>query len=249
MSEPNVTPVTGTIALVTGANKGIGYEIAGGLGATGATVLVGARDAQRGAAAAAKLSAEGVTAVALELDVTDPVSVSAAAARIEHEYGRLDILVNNAGVLLERGQRPSQMPLEALVRTYATNVYGVMAVTNAVLPLLRRSPAGRIVNLSSGLGSLALTSDPAGPYAQSPLLAYNSSKSALNAVTVSYANELRDTPIKVNAADPGYCGTDLNGHSGPRTAAQGAVVAVRLATLPEDGPTAGFFSEDGAEPW
>jgi NAD(P)-dependent dehydrogenase (short-subunit alcohol dehydrogenase family) len=237
------------IALVTGANKGIGYEIARGLGATGATVLVGARDSQLGGVAVEKLSAEGITAIAVDLDVTDPVSVSAVAARVEREYGRLDILVNNAGVLLERGQQPSQMPVDVLARTYAVNVYAVVAVTNALLPLIRRAPAGRIVNVSSGLGSLALTSDPNGPFASFPLLAYNSSKSALNAITVSYANELRATPIKVNAADPGYCATDLNGHAGPRTPSQGAGVAVRLATLPDDGPTAGFFSEDGAEPW
>ncbi|HZC26098.1 MAG TPA: SDR family oxidoreductase [Actinopolymorphaceae bacterium] len=242
MSEPR-------IALVTGANKGIGYEIARGLGAAGATVLVGARDPGRGVAAAEKLGAEGIKAVPLELDVTDERSVSAAAVRIERDYGRLDILVNNAGILLERGEKPSATPVDMLARTYATNVYGVVTVTNAVLPLLRRAPAGRIVNVSSGLGSLALTSDPAGPYAAFPLLAYNSSKSALNAVTVSFANELRDTPIKVNAADPGYCATDLNGHAGPRTPAQGAVAAVRLALLPDDGPTAGFFSEDGTESW
>jgi NAD(P)-dependent dehydrogenase (short-subunit alcohol dehydrogenase family) len=242
MSEPKV-------ALVTGANKGIGYEIARGLGATGATVLIGARNAERGAAAAEKLVAEGIAAVPLELEVTDAVSVSAAAARIEREYGRLDILVNNAGILLERGQYPSGLPVELLERTYATNVHAVVAVTNALLPLIRRAAAGRIVNMSSGLGSLGLTSDPQNPYAQFPLLAYNSSKSALNAVTVSYANQLRDTPIKVNAADPGYCATDLNGHAGPRTPEQGAIAAIRLATLPDDGPTAGFFSEDGAEPW
>ncbi|MEO3741900.1 SDR family oxidoreductase [Plantactinospora sp. B5E13] len=238
-----------TVALVTGANKGIGHEIARGLAATGATVLVGARDPGRGAVAAEKLVAEGLRAVPVELDVTDPVSVSALAARIDREYGRLDILVNNAGVLLERGQAPSLAPVELLRRTYDTNVLGVVQVTNALLPLIRRSPAGRIVNLSSGLGSLTLTSDPGHRYAQAPLLAYNSSKSALNAVTVSYANELRSTPIKVNAADPGYCATDLNGHSGPRTPGQGAVAAVRLATLPADGPTGGFFSEDGPEPW
>ncbi|WP_157547862.1 SDR family NAD(P)-dependent oxidoreductase [Micromonospora sp. ATCC 39149] len=178
--------------------------------------------------------------------MTDPVSVSAVAAR---EYGRLDILVNNAGILLERGQKPSATQVELLERTYATNVYAVVRVTNGLLPLIRQAPAGRIVNVSSGLGSLALTSDPNGPYAPFPLLAYNSSKSALNAVTVSYANELRETAIKVNAADPGYCATDLNGHAGSRTPAQGAAVAVRLATLPDDGPTAGFFSEDGSEPW
>ncbi|MEV4757712.1 SDR family oxidoreductase [Micromonospora sp. NPDC049559] len=237
------------IALVTGANKGIGYEIARGLGGTGATVLVGARHRGRGTAAAEKLAAEGIRAVPLELDVTDPVSVSAAAATVEREHGRLDVLVNNAGVLLERGQRPSQTPVALLERTYATNVYAVVLVTNALLPLIRRAASGRIVNVSSGLGSLGITSDPTGPYAAFPLLAYNSSKSALNAVTVSYANELRDTRIKVNAADPGYCATDLNGHAGPRTPEQGAIVAVRLATLPDDGPTARFFSEDGAEPW
>ncbi|WP_229070283.1 SDR family oxidoreductase [Actinoplanes sp. DH11] len=242
MTEPK-------IALVTGANKGIGYEIARGLGATGATVLLGVRDMARGAGAAEKLAAEGITAVPVELDVLDQVSVSAAAARVDREYGRLDILVNNAGVLLERGQAPSHMPVALLERTYATNVYAVVTVTNTLLPLIRRSAAGRIVNMSSGLGSLGITSDPRSPYAQFPLLAYNSSKSALNAVTVSYANELRNTPIRVNAADPGYCATDMNGHAGPRTPEQGAIAAIRLATLLADGPTAGFFSEDGPEPW
>lgn len=237
------------VALVTGANKGIGYEIARGLGEAGATVLVGARDAELGAAAAEKLVAEGMAAVQLHLDVTDPLSITAAAARIEREYGRLDVLVNNAGILAERGQPPSRTPLELLERTYATNVYGVVAVTNAMLPLLREAPAGRIVNVSSGLGSMALTADPGGPFPGALLLAYNSSKSALNSITVTYANELRDTPIKVNAADPGYCATDLNGHAGPRTPAQGAIAAVRLATLPADGPTAGFFDEDGAVAW
>ncbi|WP_328471869.1 SDR family oxidoreductase [Actinoplanes sp. NBC_00393] len=242
MSEPKV-------ALVTGANKGIGYEIARALGTTGITVLIGARNAERGTAAAAKLAAEGITAVPVGLDVTDPVSVSAAAARIEREHGRLDILVNNAGILLDRGQYPSGTPVQLLERTYATNVFAVVTVTNALLPLIRRAPAGRIVNLSSGLASFTLTSDPEHPFAQYPMMAYNSSKSALNAVTVSYANELRDTPIKVNAADPGYCATDMNQGAGPRTAEQGAIAAVRLATLPADGPTAGFFSEDGPEPW
>jgi NAD(P)-dependent dehydrogenase (short-subunit alcohol dehydrogenase family) len=242
MSEPK-------IALVTGANKGIGYEIARGLGEGGATVLVGARDSGRGATAAEKLGAEGITAVPVELDVTDPVSVSAAAALIDREYGRLDILVNNAGIVVERGQAPSRMPVEALQRLYDTNVYGVVRVTNAMLPLIQRAPAGRIVNLSSELGSLTLSSDPSTFQSQYPLLAYNSSKSAVNAITVMYANELRDTPIKVNAADPGYCATDMNGGAGPRTPAQGAIAAVRLATLPDDGPTAGYFNEDGPLPW
>lgn len=230
------------IALVTGANKGIGFEIARLLGAEhGMRVLVAARDAVRGKEAAEAL---GSFATAVILDVTDEESVAALGA-----LERLDVLVNNAGVLLERGSPPSGTPVELLRRTFETNVYGVVAVTNALLPALRRSGAGRIVNVSSGLGSLAFTTEPSHMYAQHPLLAYNASKSALNAVTVSYANELRGTEIKVNAADPGYCATDLNGHSGPRTPAQGATAAVRLATLPADGPTGGFFDEDGPVPW
>jgi NAD(P)-dependent dehydrogenase (short-subunit alcohol dehydrogenase family) len=232
------------IALVTGANKGLGYEIAARLVADGMTVLAGARDPERGAAAADQLGA-----VYLPLDVTDPASVAAAAKWIEREYGRLDVLVNNAGILLERGQLPSELDVDVLRRTYETNVFGVVTVTNALLPLLRKAPAARIVNMSSGLGSLALTTDLAHPYAQRALLAYNSSKTALNAVTVSYANELRGTGITVNAADPGYCATDLNGHSGPRTPAQGATAAVTLATLPPDGPTGTFADDSGPVPW
>jgi NAD(P)-dependent dehydrogenase (short-subunit alcohol dehydrogenase family) len=181
--------------------------------------------------------------------VTDAGSVAAAAKWVEQEYGRLDVLVNNAGVLLERGEKPSETTAEKLRRTYETNVIGVVVVTSAMLPLLRRAPAARIVNVSSELGSLSLTSDPTNAFSQFPLLAYNSSKSALNAITVSYANELRGTSIKVNAADPGYCATDLNAHSGPRTAAQGANAAVALATLDGDGPTGGLFNEDGPVPW
>jgi NAD(P)-dependent dehydrogenase (short-subunit alcohol dehydrogenase family) len=242
MSEPK-------IALVTGANKGIGYEIAHGLGRAGVTVLIGARDEPRGTAAVDKLVAEDITAVLVGLDVTDPVSVSNVAIRIEREYGRLDILVNNAGILVEAGQRPSRTPVETLRRTYETNVYGVITVTNAMLPLIRQARSGRIVNVSSGLGSMTLTSDPDSPWAQIPLLGYNSSKSALNSVTVSYANELRDTPIKVNAADPGYCKTDLNWNTGYLPPAEGAAVAIHLATLPDDGPTGAFIGADGAKPW
>lgn len=233
------------VALVTGANKGIGYEIARQLGAVGdIAVLVGARDVEKGRAAAARLGA-----VPVQLDVTDEASVAAAAKWIEQEYGRLDILVNNAGILAERGEPPSATALDVMRRTYETNVFGVVAVTNAMLPLLRRAPAARIVNVSSGLGSLTLRTTPGHPYHDRAMLAYTSSKSALNAVTVAYAAELRDTRIKVNAADPGYCATDLNGHSGPRTPAQGATAAVRLATLDQSGPTGGFFDEDGVVPW
>ena len=238
----------GKIALITGANKGIGKEIARQLGALGMTVLIGARDAQRGEEAAAELKANGVDAHAIVLDVTNPATIDAAAAKIESEYGRLDVLVNNAGIALDRGPSTA-LELADLRRTYETNVFGVFSVTKAFVPLLQKSEAGRIVNMSSGLGSLTQNSDPNWEQAGVKPLAYNSSKAALNMLTVIFAAELKDTPIKVNAADPGYTATDLNQHSGPRTIEQAAVVAVRLATLPADGPTGGFFDENGAVPW
>lgn len=239
-----------TIALVTGGNKGIGYEIARQLGAAGATVLLGTRDPGRGEAAAAALRAEAAAADWVRLDVTDPATIESTAKRIDGEYGRLDVLVNNAGIAVEWGVEPTEVPVQKLRDTYETNLFGAVAVTNAMLPLLRRSAAGRIVNVSSGLGSLALAADPGTPPAQRPvILGYNSSKAALNSVTVMYASLLRDGPIKVNAANPGYCATDLNHHSGHRTAAQGAAIAVRLATLPADGPSGGFFEDEGPVPW
>ena len=236
-----------TIALITGANKGIGFEIVRQLGAGGATVLLGARDAARGKAAAAALPDVDVHVV--QLDVTSAASIAAAAAWIEATHGRLDILVNNAGIAIDRDHRPSTVPLETVRATYETNVFGVVAVTNAMLPLLRRSPAGRIVNLSSGLGSLTMTSQPDPPWGDLNHLAYMSSKTALNALTVQYANELRGTPILVNAADPGYCATDMNGGQGFQSAADGARIAVRLATLPAGGPSGSFESELGVMPW
>ncbi|MEV8512949.1 SDR family oxidoreductase [Dactylosporangium sp. NPDC051484] len=232
--------MTTKTALVTGANKGIGLEIARGLRALGMTVLLGARDPIRG-----KEAAEAIGATAVRLDVTDEESIARVAERVEV----LDVLVNNAGILLDRGAPPSATPVQLLRDTFAVNVFGVVAVTNALLPALRRAPAARIVNLGSGLGSLTYAADPSHIYARNTLLSYNSSKSALSAVTLSYANELRDTPIKVNVADPGYCATDLNGHAGPRTPAQGAVAAIRLATLPGDGPTGGAFDDEGPVPW
>ncbi len=236
------------VALVTGANKGIGKEIARQLGAQGLTVLVGARDLRRGEEAAAELKASGANAHAVRLDVTDEASITEAARRIEEEFGGLDVLVNNAAIAQD-SVPPSQLDLATLRRTFETNVFGVVAVTQAMLPMLRKSSAGRIVNLSSGLGSLSQNSDPNWAFDSVNLLAYNSSKTALNAVTVQFAKELRDTPIKVNAADPGYTATDMNGHSGTRTVEQGATAAVRLATLPDDGPSGSFFDEDGVVPW
>ena len=238
----------GRVAVVTGANKGIGLEIARQLAREGITVFLGARDESRGRAASEKLRAEGLDVRPLRLDVTDDPSVAAAAARVDKEAGRLDILVNNAGIAIDDAP-PSRLSGDVLRRTYETNVFGVVRVTQALLPLLRGSDAGRIVNLSSGLGSLSLNSDPRSPYASVRYLAYNSSKSALNAITVQFAHELRETPIKVNAADPGYVATDMNRHQGVRTVEQGAATPVRLATLPPDGPTGGYFNDDGPVPW
>ncbi|WP_328807632.1 SDR family oxidoreductase [Nonomuraea antri] len=232
-------------ALITGANKGIGYEIARLLGERGITAIVGARDEERGRAAAERLGQPFV-----RLDVTDAGSVTAAAKWIEHEYGVLDILVNNAGIVIwNEDAGPSATPVDDLRRVYETNVFGVVTVTNAMLPLLRRAPAARIVNMSSELGSLGLAMDVDGPFWVHNYLSYNSSKSALNMITVSYAKELWDTPIKVNAANPGHCATDLNGHSGLRTAEQGAAIAVELATLGADGPTGAYLEDAGPIRW
>jgi NAD(P)-dependent dehydrogenase (short-subunit alcohol dehydrogenase family) len=180
--------------------------------------------------------------------VTNQPTIEQAARRIEAEFGRLDILVNNAGIAIDDAP-PSGLDIAVLHRTYEANVFGPVAVTRAMLPLLRKSSAGRIVNMSSSLGSLTLTTDPGWTFAHLNLLAYSSSKTALNAVTVQFAKELHDTPIKVNAADPGYTATDLNRHTGTRSVEQGARAAVLLAMLPADGPTGGFFDENGTLPW
>ncbi|MEH2066723.1 MAG: SDR family oxidoreductase [Nostoc sp.] len=240
----------GKVALITGANKGIGYEIARQLGSKGATVVVGARDIARGEEAANKLRINDIDAKAIQLDVVDQKTIDSTAQQIESEFGKLDILINNAGIISD-GDRlpPSQVDIQILRHTYETNVFGVFAVTKALLPLLKKSTAGRIVNISSGLGSLTQNSDPNFEFADYKLLAYNSSKTAVNALTVLLAAELKDTPIKVNAADPGYTATDINQHQGHRTVKQGAAAAVRLATLPDDGSSGGFFDEDGVVPW
>ena len=225
-----------TIALVTGANKGIGLETARQFGARGFTVLAGARDEARGREAERVLRADGADATFVRLDVSSDASVRAAAAWIEREYGRLDILLNNAGIA--RGNPPSQTDLDLMREVYEVNVYGVIRVTNAMLPLLRRAPAARIVNVSSEVGSITSMTDPASPLAQMPAgLAYPSSKAALNMITAMYAKELQDTPIKVNAANPGYTKTDLNRNSGLRSVTEGAEASVYLATLPAGGPS------------
>ncbi|MGJ5634798.1 SDR family oxidoreductase [Nostoc sp. CALU 1950] len=240
----------GKVALITGANKGIGYEITRQLGSRGATVLVGSRDIGRGEEAANKLRLNQIDARSVQLDVIDQKTIDSVSKQIESEFGKLDILVNNAGILLDSDRLPpSQVDIETLRQTYETNVFGVFAVTKALLPLLKKSTAGRIVNLSSGLGSLTQNSDPNYEFVDFKLLAYNSSKIAVNAITVLLAAELKDTPIKVNAADPGFTATDINQYQGYRTVEQGAIAAVRLATLPDDGSSGGFFDENGVVPW
>jgi NAD(P)-dependent dehydrogenase (short-subunit alcohol dehydrogenase family) len=238
----------GDIALISGANKGIGYEIARGLGAKKITVLVGARDEARGQAAAAKLKAEGADTRFVKLDVTDRETVRHAAEWIEKEFGRLDILINNAGIA-EWGFTPSNVDLAKVREVYETNFFGPVALIQGMLPLLKKSRHGRIVNVSSSLGSLTLSSDPNSSFADFLALGYNTSKSALNSMTIQFAKELKDTPIKVNAICPGYCATDLNRNSGPRSAAQGAVAAIQYATIGADGPTGGYFNDEGRVPW
>jgi NAD(P)-dependent dehydrogenase (short-subunit alcohol dehydrogenase family) len=241
------------IALVTGANKGIGREIAAQLAALGATVLVAARDPGRLKEAVAGLRAAGGDVHPVALDVTDPASVTAAAAEVERGFGRLDVLVNNAGISGGRAaQVPGSVDLDVVASVFATNVLGVIAVTEAMLPLLRRSAAARIVNLSSSVGSLARMSDPGHYFARMPgAVAYAPSKAALNQITVQYAKALRPAGILVNAADPGACATDFTaGFPGiTRTAADGAAIAVRLATLPADGPTGAYLADTGPVPW
>ncbi|RZS44209.1 NAD(P)-dependent dehydrogenase (short-subunit alcohol dehydrogenase family) [Herbihabitans rhizosphaerae] len=224
---------TNTIALVTGANKGIGAEIASALTSRGMTVLGTARTPRNGE---------------IQLDVTDQDSVDAAAKLVEERHGRLDVLINNAGIAEGWGVPIDTTDLDVVRKVFDTNVFGVARVTNAMIPLLRRSSAPRIVNMSSSVGSLAGAMD--GELAQLPASgAYVPSKTALNSLTVQYAKHLRGDGVLVNAACPGYCATDLNGHRGHRTPAQGAEIAVRLATLADDGPTGGFFDDDGPVSW
>ncbi|MEU2350170.1 SDR family oxidoreductase [Modestobacter sp. NPDC049651] len=237
-------------ALVTGANKGIGYEIAAGLGARGHRVGIGARDAARREDAVATLRAAGVDAFGVPLDVTDDDSVAAAAQLLAEQEGRLDVLVNNAGITGGPAQQPSTADLDVIRAVVETNVLGVVRVTNAVLPLLRRSPSPRIVMMSSSVGSLTRQSGPGSATTTGPVaVAYAPSKTFLNAVMLQYVQELADTKILVNAACPGFVATDLNGFRGVRTPEQGAATAIRLATLPDDGPTGGYFEDDGVVPW
>ncbi len=236
------------IALVTGANKGIGLEICRQLLARGHHVLLGSRDLSRGQEAAASLGGDGVDVV--QIDISDPATFDAAREWISGKFGHLDILVNNAADAEDAdwGSTAENLPLDVLRRTFDTNFFGLVDLTQRLLPLLRQSDAPRIVNQSSILASLAEHSDPASSIYGVTALAYDSSKTALNAFTVHLAKALKDSAFKVNSAHPGNVRTDLNSN-GNLTPEQGAETAVRLATLPSDGPTGGFFHFDETLRW
>lgn len=237
------------IALVTGANKGIGFEIAKKLGAAGCTVILGARNEQLGQAACDKLKAGGAAVEYLNLDLLKPETIEAAAAFIEKKYGRLDILVNNAGILDGGDGSPTKAAIDAVEITLGTNFIGPLRVTQAMAPLLRKSQEGSIVNVSSALGSCAFNGDRNSPYADTKYLGYSASKAALNMMTVQLAYEFRDTNIKVNSVCPGYCATDINDNQGFLSAEEGAREPARLALLDKEGPTGQYRNSEGAIPW
>ena len=239
------------IALITGANKGIGFETARQLGQEGIAVLVGARDAKKGEAAAEKLRLEKIEAQALTIDVSDEASIRKAAKRVESDYGRLDVLINNAGVMVDdEKKKPSEQSLETWRKTFETNLFGLIATTQAFLPLLRKSEAGRIVNLSSILGSITFHAKPGSPiYDSKSYASYNVSKSAVNAYTVQLAYELKDTKIKVNAAHPGWVKTEMGGEGATMELDDGAKTSVALATLGPDGPNGAYIHMGESLPW
>ncbi|TKT88967.1 SDR family NAD(P)-dependent oxidoreductase [Dyadobacter frigoris] len=250
------TPQNQPVALVTGANQGIGFQVAKELVANGYTVLLGSRNLENGEIAAKKI---GKNTYAIQLDVTDKESINAAAERVRNEFGRLDLLVNNAAIsnagapgrTLEEMMQSSQASVASLdeVRAvFETNVFGVLAVTQAMLPILRKVPAARIVNVSSGVGSLTLNSDPTFPYRPGFGVIYAASKTALNAITLSFAIELESTNIKVNAVSPGFTATALNNFAGVETIEEGSRSVVRAA-LDKNGPTGTFSGPDGLFPW
>jgi NAD(P)-dependent dehydrogenase (short-subunit alcohol dehydrogenase family) len=246
------------VAFVTGANKGIGLETARQLGRLGIAVVIGSRDEAKGRAAADSIRTEGVkSADAVRFDVTRPEDHQRIARHLEERYGKLDILVNNAGIMLDEGDfmapggfnTVTTVPMETLRQTFETNFFSVVALTRTLLPLIRKSPAGRIVNLSSILGSQTLHADPKSPVYSGKPFAYDASKAALNAFTIHLAHELRDTKIKVNSVHPGWVKTEMGGSAAPMEIADGAKSSVLMATLPDDGPTGGYFHLGKPIPW
>ena len=242
-------PSSNKIALITGANKGIGYEVARQLGKQNCTVLIGARNTKLGEDAAAKLKKENIDARFIELDVTNRDSIKAATAKIEKDFGRLDILVNNAGINVRGDGPPSSVDVDVVNRVFQTNFIGALAVAQAMLPLIRKSEAGRIVNVSSELGSITSFSDPNWKFAAVKYIGYCASKAAMNMMTAQLAAELRDTGIKVNSVNPGYTATDLNNNQGHQTIEEGSAETIRAALFANDGPTGKFLETGGQLPW
>lgn len=241
---------TKSVALVTGANKGIGFEIARQLAEHEFTVVIAGRDQTKIDDAVARLDGKGHNVYGVVLDLTDSATIEAAVRWIDQRLGRLDVLINNAGVSLESGEqkRPSELQLETFKATYETNVFGTFAVTKAMLSLLRKSTPSRIINQSSSMGSLGNLSDPTTPYYDNNILAYNSSKSAVNGITVALAKDLAGEGITVNSVCPGWVKTDLGGEAAPRTVEQGAAIAVRLATM-DNPPTGQYLDDAGNISW
>jgi NAD(P)-dependent dehydrogenase (short-subunit alcohol dehydrogenase family) len=243
------------IAFITGGNRGIGFQTAIELKDAGVKVVIGSRDLAQGKQAVAKLRAAGVDADVLQFDITKAEDAQAAYDYFNSHYGRLDILVNNAGIAagVFPGTGPehsaAQVSADLLHKVFETNFFAQVALTNALLPLIRKSPAGRIVNLSSILGSLTLHADPKSPIYHAKSFAYDASKTALNAYTIHLAYELRDTKIKVNSAHPGWVKTDMGGDQAPMELSEGAKTSAALATLPDDGPSGGYFHLGKPLPW
>ena len=241
------------IALITGANKGIGFETARQLGKLGVSIIAASRNKERGIAAVEKLHTEGIDAEFLQLDVYNDAEIQSAFEFIHNKYGKLDILINNAGIQVEHGDwgvnNTPTISEKALRETFDTNFFQVVKLTNTLLPLIRKSAAGRIVNLSSILGSLTLHSDPSSPIYNSKLFAYDTSKTALNSYTIHLAAALQDTPIKVNSAHPGWVKTDLGSDAAPMEVEDGAKTSVALALLEADGPTGKYIHLGQELPW
>jgi NAD(P)-dependent dehydrogenase (short-subunit alcohol dehydrogenase family) len=240
------------VALITGGNKGLGLETARQLGKQGVRIVLGSRDLARGKEAAEKLSRDGVNAEAVRFDITRAADYKEVYKYLDQKFGKLDILINNAGVLKEdfmAGNATSSTSPEMLHDTFDTNFFGAVQLTQTLLPLIKKAPAGRIVNLSSILGSLALQADPNSPIYNAKAFAYDASKAALNSFTIHLAHELKDTKIKVNSAHPGWVKTDMGTDAAPMEIPEGAKTSVALATLPDDGPTGSYIHLGETLPW
>ena len=236
------------VALVSGANKGIGKEVARQLGKLGFKVFLGSRDSQRGEAAAEELRKDGVDVEVVQFDVTKQDTIDKALAQIEKSHGHLDVLINNAGTVSDTAPG-IETSIEAVEKTMQTNFIGPFSLLKKSVPLLEKAGSARVVNVSSSLGSHNMVADPNSGFSQFQFLGYCSSKSALNMLTVIAANDLSDKNIKVNSICPGYVATDINNHGGHRTVEEGAAIIINMATLPDDGPTGTYVNDDGTIPW